>query len=110
MKSPNPYSYAIKSGDTVFLSCHYGREFEIQARWRAGADLGFVHAIPQPSDDPTVNDRLHFAAQARLLVDRSVGEGWRLFAGGGLNVVWSEYSRDADPEAGPLAVLGLRFQ
>jgi hypothetical protein len=97
-------------GDTVVLAWHYGRAFAIRAPWQVDADLGFVHAIPQPSDDPSVNDRLHFAAQARLLVDRSVGESWRLFAGGGLNVVWSEYSSDADPEAGPLAVLGLWFE
>ena len=66
--------------------------------------------MPRPSDDPAVNDRLHFAAQARLLVDRSVAERWRVFAGGGVNTIWSEYSKEATPDTGPLAVLGILFE
>jgi hypothetical protein len=96
--------------DTLFFSWHYGRHFELRSPWRIDADLGFVHVVPQPSDDASVNDRLHFAGQARVMVDRAVSDRWRVFAGGGLNAVWSEYSKQATADTGPLGVLGVILQ
>lgn len=97
-------------GGTIFLSAHSGHEFDVHAPWKIAGDVGFVHVMPQTSDDPTINDRLHFALQARLLVERSFADRWRAFAGGGVNVVWNEYSKQATPDTGPLAVAGVIFE
>lgn len=96
--------------NTLFLDWHYGYAAELNPRLRVGGDLGFVHIIPHPSDDPQVNDRLHFAVQPRVLVEKRVGERLRILAGGGASVIWNEYSATATPETEPLVVLGISLE
>jgi hypothetical protein len=67
-------------GDTFFLSSHVGREIPISPRWDLDLDGGFVHVIPQPSDDPAENDRLHFALGPACR--RHVGSRSALYLGG----------------------------
>jgi hypothetical protein len=96
-------------GDTFFLGWHYGHAWSLTPGWRLGADLGFVHVMPQPSDDPEHNDDLHYAVQPRLLAEHAVGSKTQLFGGAGVNVIASEYSRDATTETELLVLLGARF-
>ena len=78
--------------DTVFLGWHYGHAFTLSRTWNLDADLGYEHILPQPSDEPEVNDRLHFAVQARVLAEVRLSPLIRLFGGTGLNATFSEYS------------------
>jgi hypothetical protein len=92
--------------DTPFLSWHYGYSFGLTKRWGLDADLGFVHIMSQPTDDVGKNGKLHYALQARLLAEVRWSRV-RLFGGGGVSTVFSEYSRDATTETDPLFVLGI---
>jgi hypothetical protein len=96
-----------KRNDTGFLSWHYGHAFPVGGGWSLDADVGFVHIIPSSSADPAVNTKSHFAVQARLLAEFRVSEKARLFAGGGVSGVFSEYSSSAESETDPLVVAGL---
>lgn len=96
--------------NTLFLDWHYGYAAGWGGRWRLGGDLGFVHIIPYPSDDPDANDRLHFAVQPRLLAEGRMGPNLRLLAGVGATVIWNEYSAQATPETEPLVLLGVSFE
>jgi len=94
---------------TLFLSWHYGHAWDVRAGWRLGADLGFVHVIPKSSDEPGVNDDLHYAIQPRILVERSMGSKWNVFAGAGASAIVSGYSSDAAVDYVPLGLLGISF-
>ena len=94
-------------GDTAFLGWNYGYAFGLTPRWNLDTDLGFVHVMPQPSDDPAENDRLHFGLQARAMAELAVGKTTRVFGGAGLNTMFSEYSTTATTEIEPLVVLGV---
>jgi hypothetical protein len=96
--------------NTLLLDWHYGWATQITPRLRLGGDLGFVHFIPNPSDDPQVNDRLHFAVQPRIMAEQHVGKRLRVLGGAGASVIWNEYSKQAAPETEPLVVLGISFQ
>lgn len=93
--------------NTLLLDWHYGYAAHLGNRWRVGGDLGFVHLIPQPSDDPQVNDQLHFALQPRVVAETSIGRRWRVLGGVGASVIYDEYSANAAPETDPLVVLGI---
>ncbi len=93
--------------DTGFLTWNYGYAFDIARRWRLDTDLGFVHVVPEPSDDPSVNDRLRYALQARALGELRVGDRTTIFGGAGMSTVFSEYSTDATTEVEPLVVVGI---
>ena len=93
--------------NTAFFDWHYGYAADLGSRWRVGGDLGFVHIIPQPNDDPEVNDRLHFAVQPRILAETDLGKRLHVLAGVGASVIWNEYSSNAAPETDPLVVLGI---
>jgi hypothetical protein len=97
-------------GDTGFIGWHYGYEFPITERWGLGTDLGMEHMFPRKSDDPSVNDRLHFALQARALAIRHTGGHWSFFAGGGMSLMFSEYSSKASSDWDPLVVGGVIFR
>ena len=90
-----------------FLSWHFGRLIELGSRWSLTADLGYVHIIPKAYDDPLINDRLHFALQARLLAEVALGRKIAIFAGGGVSTRFSEYSSHASSETDPLLVGGV---
>lgn len=102
--------YGDQQGDveeSLFLGWNYGYGFRLGRAWTLGADLGFVHIIPESQDDPTLNDALHFALQARLLIEARLGRKVALFAGGGVSSVYSEYSSSAQQETEPHVVLGI---
>jgi len=94
-------------GDTAFLTWNYGYGFGLWRRWSLDTDLGFVHVMPQSSDDPAENDRLHYALQARALGEWRLSERTSVFGGAGLSTVFSEYSTTATTEIDPLVVLGV---
>jgi hypothetical protein len=96
--------------DTVFFGWHYGQMYQVSSTWRFGADLGFVHVIPQPSDEAGVNDDLHFAIEPRLLAERAMGPKWRLFAGAGMTAIASEYSSEATVDYTPLGLVGIALE
>jgi len=93
--------------DTAFLGWNYGYAFGLTPRWNLDTDVGFVHVIPQPSDDPAENDRLHFGLQARAMGEVRVGKNTSVFGGAGVNTMFSEYSTTATTEIEPLVVLGV---
>jgi hypothetical protein len=93
--------------DTGFLSWQFGRSFPLSGPWSLGADLGYVHIMPKATDDPDVNDKLHFAVQARLLVELRTSHKFAVFAGGGLSDIFSEYSSQATGSVEPLVVAGV---
>ena len=99
----------LKEGrnDTAFLSWHYGYAVPVSPAWNLGVDAGLVHIVPTPSDDPEVNTDLHGAVQWRLLAEYRISDKTRVFGGGGVSVVFSEYSSDASYETDPLIVLGV---
>lgn len=96
--------------NTLMLDWHYGWATELTPRLRLGGDLGFVHFIPHPSDDPQVNDRLHFAVQPRIVAEQRVGQRIRILGGAGASVIWNEYSKQATSDTEPLVLLGISFQ
>ena len=89
------------------LTWNYGRAFPLRPGLDLDADLGLVHIIPVTSDDPAENDRLHPALQARALRERRMSPVLSVFAGGGVSVVFSEYSSRATSEVEPLFVAGV---
>lgn len=90
-------------GATGFLSWHFGRRIPISRFWGAGVDLGFVHIMPDESDDPDVLDVIHFALQPRILAELRTSRKFAVFGGVGADVVFDSYE---DPKA---ATKGLIF-
>lgn len=101
------YDAECDVSETAFLSWHYGYELPLADAWSLGLDLGFVHVMPKKNDDPAINDRLHFAAQARALAEYHLNPRLAFFAGGGLSDIFTEYSSKAKGEIKPLIVAGI---
>lgn len=102
--------YGDQQGDvteTAFLGWNYGYSFNLGKHWSLGVDLGYAHIMPEKQDDPQLNDALHYALQARALVEVRLGRKVALFAGGGISTVYSEYSTNAQKETEPNVVLGI---
>ena len=102
--------YGDQQGDiteTGFLGWNYGYSFDLGKHWSLGVDLGFVNIMPESKDDPELNDSLHYALQARALVEVRLGRKMSVFAGGGVSSVYSEYSTNAQKETEPNVVLGI---
>ena len=93
--------------EAVSLTWNYGRAFPLGRQLDLDADLGFVHIMPVKSDDPAENDWLHYALQARALLERRVSPKVSIFGGAGVGVVFSEYSSRATSEVEPLFVAGV---
>jgi hypothetical protein len=93
-------------GDTAFLSWHYGHAWRVGGQWSVGGDVGIVHAMPRPSNEPGVNDDLHFALQPRVIAERG-HKGWRVFAGAGMSAIFSSYASDATVDYSPLGLFGV---
>ena len=66
-----------------------------------------VTVILGASDDPNLNDRLHFAVQARALAEIRFSPRVAVFGGGGVSSVYSEYSSNATQKSEPLGVVGI---
>jgi hypothetical protein len=102
--------YGDLQGDienTAFLTWNYGYAFPLGRNWAIDVDLGFAHIMPEKGDDPQKNDALHFALQARALVELRLSRKVALFAGGGVSSVYSEYSSSATQKTEPLVVAGI---
>lgn len=93
--------------NTLVLTWNYGRAFSLASKTRFGLDLGFAHYMPETVDDATENDRLHFAIQARGLLEQRLGPKVMAFAGGGIARIFSEYSDNAVGETEPLFFGGV---
>jgi len=93
--------------NTAFLSWQYGYTVPLSPAWSVGADLGYVHIMPEATDDPNVNDKLHFAVQLRALAEFRPSPKFSVFAGGGLSDIFNEYSSKATGEVEPLIVAGI---
>ncbi len=93
--------------DALVLTWNYGRAFPVANKTRIGADLGFSHYIPAKENDPTLNDRLHYAIQARGLVERRFGPRTAAFVGGGVARIYSDYSADAVGDTEPIFFGGV---
>jgi hypothetical protein len=92
---------------TLILTWNYGYAIPAGKRTSVGLDLGFAHYIPEKTDDSTENDRLHFAIQARGLVERSLSRKARGFIGGGVARIASKYRLDAPFETKPMFFGGV---
>jgi hypothetical protein len=99
-----------EQSDTVFLGWHYGYTWDLGSRWDLSGDLGYEHILPQPNDDPEVNDRLHYVVQARALAGLRVSKSIRLFGGPGMSMIFSEYTTKASTDVDPLVVVGLSYE
>ncbi len=91
----------------AFLSWMYGYRFALGETVSLGADIGFSHIMPEKSDDPTENDRLHFALLARLLPEVQLSPKVSIFAGPGLATIFDEYSQHAGSSTEALVTGGL---
>lgn len=92
---------------TLILTWNYGYAIPAGRRTSVGVDLGFAHYIPEKVDDPEVNDRLHYALQARALVERTLNAKLRGFLGGGVARISDDYRLQAPFEAEPLFFGGV---
>ena len=81
--------------NTAFITWNWGREFPLGSRWKLGADVGYQHIIPQQTDDVNVDDQIHYSLQARLLIDWKLSRKDKIFAAGGINTIFEEYSSNA---------------
>lgn len=93
--------------ETLILTWNYGRAFPITKKTRLGLDLGFSHYIPAKDSDPAKNDKLHYAIQARGLIEQRLGPKTVAFAGGGIARIFSEYTADAAGDTEPLFFGGV---
>ena len=92
---------------TLILTWNYGYAIPAGRRTSVGIDLGYAHYIPEKTDDPNENDRLHFSLQARAMVERTLSRKAKGFVGGGVARIWDEYRIDAPFEAEPLVFGGV---
>ena len=93
--------------DTAFLTWNFGYQIPLGEKWGLGWDLGYSHIMPKNSDDPAVNDNLHFAIQARILGEIRFSPKFAMFAAGGVSSIFSEYSSSATSELKPLIAWGV---
>jgi len=102
--------YGDQQGDVEnagFIGWNYGYSFPIGGKWKLDVDLGFVNIMPEVQTDPEVNDKVHYALQARALLEVRLADNFSAFAGGGVSSIYSEYSSNAQQETEPNVVLGI---
>ncbi|HEX5032076.1 MAG TPA: hypothetical protein VFX78_11540 [Candidatus Eisenbacteria bacterium] len=92
---------------TLILTWNYGYAIPAGRRTSVGLDLGYAHYIPEKTDDPNENDRLHFSLQARAMVERTFSPKAKGFIGGGVARISDEYRMDAPFETEPLVFGGV---
>jgi len=90
-----------------FVTWAYGYRIGAGSTWSLGFDVGWSHVMPEKSDDPLENDRLHPALSARLLPEVRLSDSISLFAGPGVTTILDEYSMHADSRTEVLGVAGL---
>jgi hypothetical protein len=92
--------------DTIFLSWNYGYRFKLAEKAFLTPDLGWVHVMPQSSEEGKINN-LHFAVQARLAGEFAVTDKMNVFVGGGVNIRFKEYDLNAKTTKDPLFFGGI---
>jgi len=92
---------------TLILTWNYGYAIPAGKKTSVGIDLGFAHYIPEKVDDPDDNDRLHYALQARALLERTLSARMRGFIGGGVARISDDYRLQAPFETEPLLFGGV---
>jgi hypothetical protein len=105
-----PDEYSGDSPQTLSLTWNYGYQLFKRERNHLGLDLGFVHYIPWDTDVASENRKLHFAFQARGLVDRQLNRHIAIYAGGGMAWIYPEYSLAQTPAAEGLWFGGLALR
>lgn len=90
-----------------FLGWHYGHLLLTRPSWELTLDVGYQHIIPEKSDNPLENDRLHYALQARLLGDWKIKDHLGIIGSVGLSTVYDEYSTDAASQTDALITGGI---
>jgi hypothetical protein len=86
---------------TGALSWHPGYEIWRGGPWTGTLELGYIHYMPDYVADPAVNDRLHFALEARGRIERRLTSAMTAYAGVGIGRWYNRY--DNDPEGKTLA-------
>jgi len=102
--------YGDLQGDietAAFLNWNFGYAAPLSESWKLDFDIGFVHIMPEKSDDPGLNDKMHWALQGRILAEFQLSSKLAVFGGGGVSSIWSAYSSDAEQKTEPLGVLGI---
>ena len=95
---------------TLTLNWNYGYEVLSGEKSHLGLDLGFSHYIPWDFDEPNKNADLHFAFQARGLVDRKLNSNVSAFVGGGVGWVYPGYSLGDTPKTEGIYFGGLALR
>jgi hypothetical protein len=90
-----------------FVTWAYGYRIGSRNTFSLGFDVGWSHVMPEKSEVPTENDRLHPALTARLLPELRLSDGISLFAGPGATLILDEYSMHAGSRTEVLATAGL---
>ncbi len=80
---------------SLFLGWNFGRNLLHDDNWGLTIDLGYQHIIPQKSDDPAENDRLHYSLQARALAEYHFNDSLGLAGSVGSSTVYSGYKSGA---------------
>ena len=91
----------------AFLSWNYGYRLPLGAKYGVGVDAGFTHVMPQQSDDPTENDRLHYAITFRALPEVRFSDSFALFGGPGVMKLYDAYESGTGRSTEFLGTLGL---
>jgi len=90
-----------------FVGWHYGHLLLTRPSWELTLDVGYEHIIPEKSDNPDDNDRLHYALQARLLGDWKIKDHLGIIGAVGLSTVFDEYSTNAASKTDALITGGI---
>jgi hypothetical protein len=93
--------------EALTISWHYGYRLLGDARRWLGIDLGFVHIMPRASDDPELNDRLHWALQPRVNGELALGRRVGVWAAAGASFVQSSYGCGSESETELLLAGGV---
>lgn len=93
--------------NSYFLGWHYGHLLLSRPGRELTLDAGFMHIMPTKSGNPTDNDRLHYALQARLLGDWKLNDNLGIIGAVGLSTVFDEYATDAASQTDALISGGI---
>ncbi len=93
--------------EALTVSWHYGYRLLGDARRWLGIDLGFVHIMPRASDDPELNDRLHWALQPRVHGELALGRRVGVWAAAGASFVQSTYGGGGESDTELLLAGGV---
>jgi hypothetical protein len=105
-----PDGFDGDSPQTVVLTWNYGYEVISAKKAHVGLDLGWAHYIPWDTDVAGENRDLHFAFQARGVLDLKLNSHVSAFGGGGMAWIYPDYSLASTPESEGLYFAGLALR